>query len=306
MNLPTIFNLPRILRTSSIVFAFAFVQSCTHAGLAKTLDQVGDTYEIRLEQKSQNSGNGSSGSSSSRMTLIERVVELQPNGVVLEFDLPSDMSAQDRSIDWQFPARLLRRQDGSLELLNVDELETRASAWLSRAEIDPSACGKWLFTWTAVKIECDPQSAIGIVRPFDLRQDNLFDGAMYHEPGTSGPSPLASTPTESGGTVFKTELAVSSDDIRRQRAETDLIVAEMLNGAVPTLESALQSRSSEKYSGTMIIEIETDADGRVVRKTTNATVKTILEDGTVEENTTISNFSRELVSGMSIQNEPAK
>lgn len=301
-----IYALPRLLTTGSFVLAFASLQSCTHVNPSKTLDQVGDTYEIRLEQKSQSSSNGSSGSSNSRMQLVERVVELQPHGVVLEFDLPSDLSPEERSIQWQFPARVLRQQDGSFELLNVEELETRASAWLARAELDPSACGKWIFTWTAVKIECDPQSAIEMIQPYDLRQDNLFDGAMYHEPGTSGPSPLVSTPAESGSTVFKTELVIDPAYVRRERAESDLIVAEIVSGEVMTLESALQSRSTEKYSGTVVIEIKTDVDGRVVGKTRISTLETVLEDGDVEQETISSKFSRKLVSRSALQIEPAK
>ncbi len=271
------------------------VLSCAQDTRPQPLDEVGDTYEMRLERSSQRSKNGSSGSSTTRLTLTERVVALQSDGVVLEFDLPPEIAGKDREREWQFPARVLRRPDGSLELLNPGELEARAAAWLEWAELDPSACGTWLFTWKATKIECDPQSAITRIQPFDLRPINLADGAMYQEQGADRPSPLEMTPQDSGGAIFQAEMKVDPDAMRRERAESDLIVAKITGRGASTLEEALQNRSQDRYSGTIVTEFETDAAGRVVRKTTVVQVETESPDQSAESRLTIQTVLREPV-----------
>lgn len=287
-----------LLKGLAVVFAALAISSllsCARDTRPQTSDKIGDTYEMRLERSSQRNKNGSSGSSTTRLTLTERVVALQPEGIVLEFDLPPEIAGKDREREWQFPARVLKRPDGSLELLNSDELEARAAAWLEWAELDPSACGTWLFTWRATKIECDPQSAITRIQPFDLRPINLADGAMYQEQGADRPSRLEMTPQESGGAIFLAEMKVDPDAMRRERAESDLIVAKIYGRGVSTLEEALQNRSQDRYSGTIVTEFETDAAGRVVRKTTVVQVETEFPDQTVESRMTIQTVLREPV-----------
>lgn len=83
------------LTFSAVLLGIAFTPSCSHDTRERSIDRVGDTYEIQLERKSESSGASSSGSSTSRMTLMERVVELRSDGIVLEFDLPSDVSEED-------------------------------------------------------------------------------------------------------------------------------------------------------------------------------------------------------------------
>ena len=279
----------------SAVLAIGSVRSHSQEAGTAHVDKVGDTYKVRLERESKRNGSASSGGSTSRTTLTERVVELRADGIVLEFDLPADTSAKERAREWQFPARVLKRPDGSLELVNLDELEARSVAWLERAELDPSACGKWLFTWTAVKIECDPQSAIDLIQPFDLRQSNLVEGAMYQETGADGPSRIEMMRQESGGAIFTAKTEVDPDFMRRQRAEADLVVAEIMGDTVPTLDAAIQMRSLDRYSGSIVTEFETDAAGRVVRKTTVTEVMAEFPDRTVEHETTTQIVRREMV-----------
>ena len=277
------------------VLAIGSLQSCAQVTRPPPLDKVGDTYKLRLERSSERSQNGSSSNSNSRIARVERVVALQPDGIVLEFDLPGETADKDRTREWQFPARVLKRPDGSLELLNSDELEARSAAWLDWAGLDRSACGQWGFTWTAIKIECDPQSVISQIQPFDLRPSNLAEGAPYKEQGAEGPSPLDVIPQESGGAIFQVEMEVDPDFFRRQRAESDVIVAEITGRGASTLEEALQTRSQDRISGTIVTEFETDAAGRVVRKTIVVRVETQRPDQTVESRTTTQTVHREMV-----------
>ncbi|MEO0712672.1 MAG: hypothetical protein AAFY37_02035 [Pseudomonadota bacterium] len=283
----------------SVLLCIAFVQSCSLNTRERSLDRIGHTYKIQLEQRSTSSGTSSSGNSTSRMALTERVVELRPDGIVLEFDLPGEVSEEDRAIEWQFPARVLKRPDGSLELTNFDELEARSTEWLERAELDSSACGQWLFTWTAVKIECDPLSAVDMIQPFDLRLADLADGAIYEEAGADGPSQLTNTQLESGGSAFKAEMKINPDFVRRARAESDIIVAEIMGETVPTLEAAIQSRSLERYSGTIVTEFRTDPLGRVIQKTTVVQIRSEFPDQTVENETTTTTVRRAMLADSS-------
>ncbi|MCI5045633.1 MAG: hypothetical protein MRY72_13130 [Aquisalinus sp.] len=260
------------------------------------MDKAGDVYEIRLERKSKTSGEGSSGSSSSKSSLIERVIEVNPDGLILEFDLPLDSSAEDRAREWQFPARVNRALDGSLSLANAAELESRNQDWLERGNIDPSNCGRWVFTWTAVKIECDPQSVLRILEPFDLRIDNLRAGAQYMEYGALAPQPLALAPNNnSNGKSFVVKLDVDPDTTRLERAESDIIVAEIMGDQPPSLDEALQARSAEKISGTITVTIDTDGSNRVARRVRIFEVETTKENGSVDQEVVTETVQRELV-----------
>lgn len=230
-------------------------------------DRGGDVYEIRLESVSETSGDGTSGSSRSVTTLVERVVALRDDGVELEFDLPEQTSAQDRARDWQFPARTLKSPERSLQLLNEAELEVRLRAWLQRGGMTQVACGRWIFTWTAIKIECEPKSVLQVLGPFDLRLSNLRDGAFYGEPLARGVAPLRRDPLSSGGATFAAEMEVDPDVVRRERAESDVAVAQMTGQAPLAFEGALQARATERITGTIETTIETDSAGRVTRRT---------------------------------------
>jgi hypothetical protein len=114
------------------------------AGALPLAPQVGDTYEITQTRDSARGGSGSSGSSQDKDTIIERVTGLRADGLELLYDLPDAATADERAGNWQFPARV----DG----------------WLKAAGWSRSVCGHWIFTWTAIRIECDPQSVIKVVQ----------------------------------------------------------------------------------------------------------------------------------------------
>jgi len=60
--------------------------------------------------------------------------------------------------------------------------------------------------------------------------------------------------------------ARASDAVRRGRAESDVVVGEIMNKPV-SLDAALRERATEIASGTISVEFETDPTGNVRRRT---------------------------------------
>lgn len=229
----------------------------------QTVDRVGDASTIRLEQTSETSGDGSSGSSRSAYTLLERVVAVREDGIELEYDLPEGTSAEDRLREWRLPARVLRSEDGALRLLNTGELETRLQTWLDRAGITDSACGRWIFTWTAIKIECEPLSVLETLADYDLRQGRAQDGVAPVDP----------------------------DQVRRELAEADVVVAEIMGQAL-TIDDAVRARASLTVSGATTTSSQSDEAGRIIRRTYVTELQLVSEDGSTERRTTTTTAQR--------------
>ncbi|MDP1911797.1 hypothetical protein [Brevundimonas sp.] len=256
-------------------------------------DAVGFVHEIRvLNTTETSSGNGSSGSSRSGGTLIERVIAFRDTGLELEFDLPLGATAEERAREWQWPARVLKAADGTLHLLNAPELEARIDAWLTAGGMTREACGHWIFTWDAFKIECDPQSVITALNAFDLRLGTLGAGVPYTERGGLGPVSLQAGTIEVEGSTFVAETPVDPIFIRRERAETDLVVAEITGDRSLTLEAALEAREAEQVTGTITTTLTTDNRGRVVSRTTIADLTTTDAEGGVERSTSTQRVER--------------
>ena len=258
--------------------------------------QVGDTYEITLTRDSAQQGsNGSSGSSHDQDAIIERVNGLRADGLELEYDLPNTVTSEERASVWQYPARVFKPIDGPEQLLNGQELEARIDNWLKAAAIPRSACGHWIFTWNAFRIECNPQSVIETIAAFDLRTAPLREGASYQDPEGRGTGKLirkVGTPDSAG---FEVEVPVDPDFVRRANAESDVAVGEILRKPV-TYEAALRERSNEAVSGTISIEFQLDADGEVRRRTKVTKVEIKKPDGQSEKNTVTEILERRLIS----------
>lgn len=256
-----------------------------HAGFAQAQDRVGDTYEIHLTSTSESeSDDGSSSSSRSGGLLVERVSAVRDDGLELVFDLPADATPEERARDWQWPAKVLKATDGSLRLLNAPELERRIDAWLVLGEMPREACGHWIFTWNAFKIECDPESVIGSIRPFDLRLGDLGEGVSYVERGGLGATLLRLESTGPQGSVFVAETPLDPDIVRRERAESDVVVAEIM-GEPTTIEAALKARAAEEVKGVITTTLTTDAEGRVIRRSTVVRATITDAEGVVERTT---------------------
>lgn len=233
--------------------------------------RVGETFQIvRTSESARQSAVGSATSRDSD-ALVERVVAVGSTGVELEYDLPANARAGDRASAWQFPARVLRSRAGRLELRNGAELKTRLDDWLKGANLPRTACGHWIFTWNAFRIECDPQSVITTIAAFDLGHDALAEGQSYRDPQARGTAPLK---PKSGGNGFMVELAIDPDAVRRERAENDIAVAEISRQPITRAE-AVRKHAGEAISGTITITFDTNAAGYALRRTkvTSLTIK---------------------------------
>jgi len=243
---------------------------------------VGDQHEIIVSyETSQQGSDGSSGSSSGRDATLERVVAVSDLGTELEFDLPQDATAEERARVWQYPARVLQTSTGIMQLLNRSELEGRVDKWLASAGLTREMCGRWIFTWNAFRIECDPNSVIADLEAINLLAVDLHEGAMYRHPEALGSAPLFRTSDRAGGSKYSVKLDVDVDTVRRSRAEGDVAVGEILQQPV-TLENALQKRSEETVTGTVEITFDVDAKGNPTRRTVVTTLETVKPDGVRE------------------------
>jgi hypothetical protein len=265
------------------------------AGEATLASRIGDTYEITRTQESvQQGSNGSSGSSHDKDTIIERVIGLHTDGLELEYDQPKDISAEERASNWQFPVRLFKPLHGPVQLLNGPELESRVDAWLKAARLTRDACGHWIFTWNAFRIECDPASAVKAVEAFDMNAADLREGASYLDTNARAPGTLAGK-AGPGGTIFTTEMPVDPDVVRRARAETDVVTGEIMRKPV-TLDVALQKRAKETVSGTISVTFETDTTGAVRRRIKTTKLDIAGPDGQTANETITETLDRRLIS----------
>jgi hypothetical protein len=276
----------------SILTAIASALAVAAPVAAAQGDQIGDAYEITMIRESaRESGDRSSGSSYDKDTIIEHVIAIRPDGLELEYDLPNEATSDERAGNWQFPARLFRSDNGTFKLLNGAELETRLSNWLKSAGWTRTVCGHWIFTWNAFRIECDPQSVIETVRAFDMRVSALSDGGSYSENDTRGVGTLRRQAAGPNGAAFLVELAVDADAVRRARAESDVAVGEIMQKPV-TLDAALLERAKQSVTGSITIKFETDAAGKLARKTKVTKLATEEKNGRVERETITQTLER--------------
>ena len=258
--------------------------------------KVGEAYEISKNyETSQRTSDGASGTSRGRDAIVERVLKVREGGLELEYDLTEDASAEDRARSWQFPVRVFRSTNGSMQLLNRPELEARLDGWLKAARWTRADCGRWIFTWNAFRIECDPQSVIQAVEVFDLRSADLRDGAPYQDAEARGPGRLKRTAVGPNGATFAVALQIDPEAVRRARAESDVAVGEIVQKPV-TLEAALRERAKESVSGTISVVLETDSAGNLRRRTKVTKVETKGPGGKAERQTVTETVERRSVS----------
>ena len=258
---------------------------------------VGEQHEIIVSyETSQQASDGSSGSSRGQSVLLERVIAVSSLGLELEFDLPNDATAEDRARVWKYPARVLQPSSGAMRLLNGDELEERVDRWLTAAEMSREMCGRWIFTWNAFRIECDPESVIADIEAINLLTADLREGATYRHPGTLGSGTLSRSSDGPDGAIYSVKLDVDADVVRTSRAESDVVVGEIMQQPV-TLETALSERSKENVSGTVEVTFDVDASGNPTRRTVVTTVETVGPDGVSETDRRTETVERRVASG---------
>ncbi|MEE9433641.1 MAG: hypothetical protein V3V15_05335 [Sphingorhabdus sp.] len=266
------------------------------AGQKQQKDQAGDIYEISSRYKtSSESGGGSTGSSSGRTILIERVLEVREDGLKLEYDLPKPEKEKKHGAYWKFPAQIFRHHVGEPELLNGDEMEARIDSWLESAGWTREVCGRWIFTWNAFLIGCDPQAALRMAESYNLRQKNIEPGADYKDSHAIESALLGVKTASSDGTVYIVEMRIDPEIFLREQAASDVILAE-ITGEPVTLEDALLARSTDRYSGTITITFDTDSSGRIVRKTRVTRLQIERAGGKLEKSTATTILERRLIS----------
>jgi len=277
------------LALMACIVSSAFFAS--EASAAEHGPQVGDATRIVMVRESKQQGdNGSSGTSHDRDTIIERVIAVSNAGVTLEFDLPDEASAEDRASAWQYPFRVLKTPGGSIQLLDRAALNARVDKWLKAANWTRDVCGHWIFTWNAFQIECDPEMVLKIAEAFDLPQ-KVGEGVIYRDKNARGTGTIRRTANSPHGATFAVDLEVDPDTVRRARAESDVVVGEIMRKPV-TLGDALEKRSKESISGTISIVFETTLDGQVHRRTKVSKVQTKFPDGHIKTETATQTLER--------------
>ncbi|MES2095365.1 MAG: hypothetical protein V4459_01260 [Pseudomonadota bacterium] len=271
------------MRLATITLALTLGVAATSA------PRVGDTFRVNTDREMEEHGNRvESGRSTStdRDSYVERVVAVRPDGVVLEYDLPPSASADDRATTWQFPFQVLKSSDGKLQLLNAQELEGRVDRWLKAAGATRAACGKLIFTWNAFRIDCDPQSTIRWLTTVTL-PDNLEVGREVTDPDARATAALR----PAGANKLVATLQADPATIRRQRAETDIGVAELMRKPL-TMEAALKAHETETVTGTIALTFELDPMGRTRRRMRVRTLQIAWPNGRIDTQTVTETVAR--------------
>jgi hypothetical protein len=257
--------------------------------------RAGDVYAITKVSETRWTGaHESNGHAYDRDAWIERVIAVRDTGIELEFDLPAGTSGEDRARVWQFPVRIRRPAQGSLQLLNRPELETRVTRWLEAAQLPRAACGRWYFTWNAFQIACDPDAVPVWLATVDLAAADLRDGASYTHPLAAAPGRLRQEAGTPGHGVFVTELAVDPEAVRRGEAESEAVAAEIM-GNNPQLREAMAARATRQASRTIRVRFESDAATHLLRRTTLITLDIEKANGEHEHRTATETVERQLV-----------
>jgi hypothetical protein len=262
--------------------------------------KVGDEYGItKTYETSTESSTGSSGSSRGSNAIVERIIGVREEGLEIEYDLPDAASEENRARTWQFPARVYRPKSGPMQLLNTPELEARIEVWLQAGGMTREACGRWIFTWNAFLVECDPESVIETLSSFDLRVVDLSDGASYKDVAAEGSGTIEKKATAANRETYAVTLKIDPEVMRRARAENDVVVGEILNEPV-TLEEALSIRANEEVSGSLLVTFKADDLGNVWHRTKVVEVETILANGEQESEKSIEAVERHPIPSSSV------
>lgn len=275
------------------IVAGVTLQSAACAQSAAFTDLPGDHYVIRQESRTENSSDSSSGSSRDVWTLEERVLATRDGGVELEFDLPADTPKEGRVRAWQYPARLFMPPGRAPEILNAPEMVARIGVWLGK-DAD-KMCGRWIFTWTSQKIECDPQSVPEALETFQRPRDARA-GGDHRETGARGSTRWKSEANASGGQTLTADFEIDPEIVRTTRAETDMALAEMMGKPAIARDVAMEAHASDRISGSISVRLEIDPAGRATRRTRVSQLEITGADGKTERTTTTETTEWKLVS----------
>ena len=210
-------------------FAASFAASLAIFWACPALADTPPTYLLSGEYETNSENVDGSGNSSSRgrTNVAERVVAESDAGTVLEYYLPGNPEDIRGAAMWMFPAQILAGVDGSKQLLNSAELDQRLEDWLVLAELTREECGRWLFTWTAVQVECDPEAVVTEIESLGTRPGQLADGTQLTVKGAATPITLHESASLNGRRCFSGTAPVDPDAVRLSEAKAQVVVAEI-------------------------------------------------------------------------------
>lgn len=243
-------------------------RAITLAALILAAPAAAQDFVLALEYQTDKEGGeyDSRSSSSGRQAIAERIIAVTGDGVEAEYtvlDAPEDVRGNER---WMFPARIRFAADGGKDLLNRDELAERNAAWLAEAKWPREVCSRWLFTWTAIQIRCDPEAAVEAVESFGMHPGRIAEGQPFVLKGALGPVVLARTGGTDGRSVLTGSGPVDVAYLRESAARQAMVVAE-ITGKTLTLEEAQAQAAAITGGGMMSVTFEVDAAGLVWKRT---------------------------------------
>jgi hypothetical protein len=221
--------------------------------------------ELDYETATRSDDEGSRSSSSGRQAIAEKVIAATAEGVELEYALPLDPEEILGNERWMFPARIRVAPDGSKTILNSEDLLARNAAWLAEADWTRDVCSRWLFTWTAVQIRCDPEAAIEAVDTYGMQPGPIGEGQPFALEGALGPVVLARSGEHDGRIVLTGTGPVDPAFIREREARSALVVAEISRETL-TPEEAAARAAAITATGTLVVTFEIDGSGLVWRR----------------------------------------
>jgi len=275
------------------LFFFALMSlSLATPSFADDRDTHKQSAWLQLEYKTSSKNSDGQGSSNSggRQALIETILDETPDGVVIQYDLPRDADGKANSGFWYFPARVIERPDGALELLDEQLVGARIDQWLEKYKISKEACGMWSHGGGfSFKVDCDPQSILDEIDAFDLRIPNLQAGAVYSHPLGAAPGTLETLPPPRQG--WRVTFAVDQDKARAAEADRALILAQML-GTDLARQQAIRDAEKIKFQGTIAVIFDLDLSGTIVRKTERSEISVTRPNEDAETKTSLTTVTR--------------
>lgn len=244
-----------------LLFVLCCLPVSTPTASAQTLQQPGDTTRITVRYETETESDGSSSSSRGSFHYFERVLAVTDAGAEIEFSIPPDAEESQRA-DWQFPVRILFQPSGDALITNREELIARRDQFLEDAGMTEEACGSWIFTWNAFKIECELDDIVDQVSILRLQPQELAEGTMISSRSGQGSAPLSFVGSDETKSVYSAEFPVDPEIVRLSAAQSDVASGEIMGQPI-TLEEALALREHDQISGTIAVYLQTDPTGVV-------------------------------------------
>lgn len=206
-----------------------------------------------------------SGSYNGRKALIETVLSRASDAMTLRYELPRDENGDAQGAFWYFPVEIRKLAGGGLELADPSAVQARIEGWLKERDLPREVCGVWTHGGGfPFKYDCDPQSAIEQVEPFDLRMAGIEAGKEYSHP--LGLKPVAFQPSATNPTSLEATFTIDPEKARAQEVDQKLILAQMLGNEL-SREQAIADAAKVDFEGTITLRFDFDISGAIVSRT---------------------------------------